>query len=109
MFNLKEIMLRAWRLYRSNKGLSFAESLRRSWLSAKAEPINAARIERAKAEAGITEEVKTWSGWRDAGREVIHGSTALFGVALIWGAKGYGAIYNARFFGLSQTCEAGAQ
>ena len=109
MFNLKEIMLRAWRLYRSNKGLSFAESLRRSWLSAKAEPINAARIERAKAEAGITEEVKTWSGWRDAGREVIHGSTALFGVSLIWGAKGYGAIYNARFFGLSQTCVAGAQ
>ena len=105
MFNLKEIMLRAWRLYRENEELNFSEALHRSWLSAKAEPINAERITEAKAAAGITEETNTWYGWRQLGREVIHGSKALFGAALIWGSKGDGAVYNARFFGISQTSE----
>lgn len=105
MFNLKEIMTRAWRLYRDNEDITFSEALHRSWLSAKAEPINAERITEAKAAAGITEETNTWSGWRKLGREVIHGSKALFGAALIWGSKGDGAIYNARFFGISQTAE----
>lgn len=63
------------------------------------EPINA---ESAKAAAGITEEVRTWSGWRELGYEVMHGSKALFGCVLIWGSKGDGAVYNARFFGASQ-------
>ena len=109
MFNLREIMLRAWRLYRANEEMSFSEALHRSWISAKAEPINAARIEEAREAAGISEEARTWSGWRELGREVIHGSKALFGAALIWGSKGDGAVYNARFFGLSQTVEIGAQ
>lgn len=109
MFNLKEIMLRAWRLYRNNGGeLTFAECLHRSWISAKAEPINAERIEAAKMEAGISEEVQTWSGWKEVGREVIHGSKALFGCDLIWGSRGDGAIYKARFFGISQTAELAA-
>lgn len=109
MFNLREIMLRAWRLYRDNGGeLTFAEALHRSWISAKAEPINAERIDTAKREAGITEEARTWSGWKAAGREVIHGSKALFGCELIWGSRGDGAIYKARFFGLSQTAELAA-
>lgn len=106
MFNLREIMLRAWKLFRSNQELSFSEALHRSWISAKAEPVNAARIAEAKAAAGIDEETRTWSGWREVGREVIHGSKALFGASLIWGSKGDGAVYNARFFGLSQTAEA---
>lgn len=105
MFNLSQIMLRAWRLYRENEGLTFSEALHRSWISAKAEPVNAQRIEEAKAEAGITEEARTWSEWRKLGREVIHGSKALFGADLIWGSKGDGAVYKARFFGISQTAE----
>lgn len=105
MFNLREIMLRAWRLYRENEELTFAEALHRSWISAKAEPVNAERIEAAKAEAGIAEECNTWSGWKKLGREVIHGSKALFGANLIWGSRGDGATYKARFFGLSQTAE----
>lgn len=100
-YDLRVIMLRAWSLYRKG-GLTFSEALHRSWLITKAEPINAARVEEAKAAAGITEDVKTWSGWKDAGFEVIHGSKALFGVSLIWGSRGDGAVYNARFFGLSQ-------
>ena len=100
-YNLSKIMSHAWRLFRK-LAISFAEALHRAWISAKDEPVNAQRIADAKAAAGIEEEVKTWSGWRDLGFEVIHGSKALFGVDLIYGAKGDGAIYKARFFGASQ-------
>ena len=101
-YNLSHIMTRAWRLYRKEKVLSFGEALHRSWLSAKAEPVNADRVQAAKELAGITEECMTWSGWREAGFEVVHGSKALFGCDLIHGSKGDGAIYRARFFGQSQ-------
>ena len=87
-YNLQKIMLRAWRLYREKKELSFAECLHRAWLSAKAEAINAKRIEEAKATAGV-----------------IHGSKALFGTELIWGSRGDGKAYKARFFGRSQVHE----
>lgn len=100
-YDLKAIMLRAWKNFRKG-GMSFAEALHRAWLSAKAEPINAARIEAAKAEAGISEETNTWAGWKALGFEVIHGMKALFGCDLIYGSKGDGAIYKARFFGASQ-------
>ena len=103
-YNLRKIMLRAWKVYRQNKekGISFAESLHRAWLSAKAEEVNAKRIKTAKQAAGITEETNTWAGWKNLGYEVIHGSKALFGATLIWGSKGDGAEYKARFFGASQ-------
>ncbi len=101
MYNLREIMLRAWANFRKG-GITFGEALHRSWLSEKAAPVNAAIIEEAKAEAGIEEECRTWSEWKKLGFEVIHGSKALFGCDLIYGAKGDGAIYKARFFGLSQ-------
>ena len=94
-------MLRAWELFRKG-GISFSEALHRAWMSAKAEPVNAARIEAAKAAAGIVEAVNTWAGWKSLGFEVIHGSKALFGADLIHGSKGDGAIYKARFFGASQ-------
>ena len=100
-YDLRKIMLAAWKIYRKG-GQSFSESLHRAWISAKAEPVNAERIETAKAAAGITEETNTWSGWQKLGFEVIHGSKALFGCDLIYGSKGDGAIYRARFFGLSQ-------
>lgn len=100
-WNLSEIMSHAWRIFRKLE-ISFAEALHRAWISAKAHPVNAERIEAAKQAAGIVEEVRTWSGWREAGFEVQHGSKALFGVDLIYGSKGDGAIYKARFFGASQ-------
>lgn len=100
-YNLREIMKRAWTLFRK-LSVSFAECLHRAWITAKALEINAQRIEAAKAAAGITEETKTWSGWKESGYEVRHGSKALFGCSLIWGARGDGAEYKARFFGASQ-------
>lgn len=100
-YNLKAIMLRAWRNYRKG-GLTFSEALHRAWLSEKAAPVNAQRIEAAKAEAGISEECNTWSGWRDLGYIVIHGSKALFKAVLIHGSKGDGATYTGSFFSRSQ-------
>lgn len=101
-YNLKTIMRQAWRNFRRNKTLSFGECLHRAWLTAKAEEINAERIRQAKAAAGIQEETNTWNGWKQLGYEVIHGSRFVFGAELIWGSRGDGAIYNARFFGRSQ-------
>ena len=101
-YNLRNIMLRAWELYRKNDNLSFAECLHRAWVSEKSISINEERIRIAKENAGIVEDTETWFGWKQLGYEVIHGSKALFGCDLIWGSKGDGAIYKARFFGRSQ-------
>lgn len=100
-YNLSKIMKKAWEIFRKAK-ITFAESLHRAWLSAKAVEINQNRIVRAKAAAEVTEETNTW---KKLGYEVIHGSKALFGADLIWGSKGDGAIYKARFFGRSQVQE----
>lgn len=100
-YNLSEIMHKAWELFRK-LGISFSECLHRAWGSAKAEPVNAARVQEAMEAAGIGEEVNTWSHWKELGYEVIHGSKALFGVDLIWASKGDGKTYKARFFGASQ-------
>ena len=78
-------------------------------MSAKAIPINEQRIAAAKAASGVSEDVQTWSGWQQLGYEVIHGSKALFGVDLIYGSKGDGAAYKARFFGASQVQPVTAQ
>ena len=101
-YNLSKIMLKAWKVYRSGKQISFGEALHRAWLSAKAEEINAKRIETAKQTAGITEEINTFAKWKELGYKVVHGSKALFGCSLIWGSRGDGATYKASFFGRSQ-------
>lgn len=101
-YNLSRIMSWAWKIFRKYT-ISFGEALHRAWLSEKAEPINAERIERAKAEAGVSEAVNTWAGWKALGREVLHGSKAVFQVDLIHGSKGDGAIYRASFFTVLQT------
>ncbi|MFR6581359.1 MAG: hypothetical protein ACLURP_04570 [Ruminococcus sp.] len=59
-------------------------------------------LNRAEAAAGITEEINTYTGWKQLGYEVLHGSKALFNCCLIWGSRGDGATYKASFFGESQ-------
>ena len=61
-YDLKKIMLNAWKNYR-RYNISFAEALHRAWLSAKAEEINAERIKRSKEAADVTEDTNTWVGW----------------------------------------------
>ena len=101
-YNLSKIMLKAWKVYRSGKQISFGEALHRAWLSAKAEEINVKRIETVKQAAGITEEINTFAKWKELGYKVVHGSKALFGCSLIWGSRGDGVTYKASFFGKSQ-------
>lgn len=104
-YNLSKIMTKAWAIFRraaKKAAISFSEALHRAWLSAKSEPINAARVEAAKVEANISEECNTWAGWKSLGYEVIHGSKAIFKAVLIHGSKGDGATYTASFFSRSQ-------
>ena len=101
-WNLSKIMIRAWKNFRNLTGITFGEALHRAWITAKAASINEERIREAKAAAEVTEETNTWSGWKALGYEVIHGSKALFGADLIYGSRGDGAVYKARFFGASQ-------
>lgn len=101
MYNLHEIMSRAWKNFRKG-GMSFSEALHRAWISAKAAPINAQRIREAKAAAGIAGQAETWAGWKRLGYEVIHGSKALFSCTLIHGSRGDNATYKASFFGIDQ-------
>lgn len=104
-YDLSKIMSKAWAIFRkaaSKAAISFSEALHRAWLSAKVEPINAARVEAAREAAGISEECNTWAGWKSIGFEVVHGSKALFQAVLIYGSKGDGATYTASFFSRSQ-------
>ena len=101
-YNLHDIVCKAWKLFR--KGVAaFAECLHRAWASAKAQPINDKRIHEAQQDAGITEPVNTWAGWKAQGREVLHGAKAAFQVLLIYASKGDGASYKASFFPESLT------
>lgn len=100
-YDLSAIMRRAWIIFRK-AGISFAEALQRAWSSAKARPINAETIRRAKEAANVTEETHTWAEWQSLGYEVVRGSKALFRVVLIWASKGDGKQYAASFFGASQ-------
>lgn len=59
-YDLSAIMRRAWIIFRK-AGISFAEALHRAWSSAKARPINAETIRRAKEAANVTEETHTWA------------------------------------------------
>lgn len=92
-YNLSKIMSAAWKIFRKIK-TTFSEALRIAWANTK--------IQRAaKATAGITEETHTWSGWKNAGYEVIHESKALF-KAIITDPTTKNGTRTVAYFGLSQ-------
>ena len=106
-YNLKEIMSKAWELFRKAhlKIKDFAEALRRAWALAKCADNNAKLIEEAIKKSGVTERVKTWYAWTLEGREVIHESKCLFQVTVEDPTRGIGKTRVLSFFGLSQTAE----
>ena len=61
-------------------------------------------LEKKKMNAAhwCVEQVNTWTGWKTAGFEVLHGAKALFQVVLIHSSKGDSQTYRASFFGASQ-------
>lgn len=67
-YNLKNIMNKAWNLFRANFG-TFSDCLKQAWEEAK-ELVSAVKI--------IGAEVRTWFGWKQMGFEVMHGSKAVF-------------------------------
>ena len=98
-YNRKSIMAAAWKIFR--KGVhSFAVALRMAWANAKAHIA-------AKAEAGITEETHTWSGWKELGYEVIHESKALYKAIITDPATKSGTRVTC-YFGASQVQPIGA-
>ena len=98
-YNLRSIMSAAWKIFR--KGIqSFAVALRMAWANAKAHNT-------AKAEAGISEETHTWSGWKSLGYEVIHESKALYKAILSDPATKSGTRVTC-YFGASQVQPIGA-
>ena len=95
-------MLKAWKVYRSSKQISFGEALHRAWLSAKSKRKSMQRIETAKQAAGITEEINTFAKWKELGYKVVHGSKALFDVLLSGEAEEMGQHIKPVSFGKSQ-------
>ena len=92
-YDLSQIMSAAWRFY--HKGIqTFARALRLAWANAKAHSA-------AKAAAGVTGETHTWSGWRQLGYEVAHGSKAMYQVILADPATKSGS-RAVSYFGSSQ-------
>ena len=70
----RAVMEEAWSLYR--KGIQdFSQALSLAWENAKTR-------REAKETAGITEETRTWAGWKDQGFEVIHESRCLYRATL---------------------------
>ena len=94
-------MHKAWTIFHKY-GIRFSEALHRAWNSAKAQAVNAARIEAAKAAAGCREDARTWKDWQNIGYKVKTGEKALYKALLVWASKGDGAEYTASFFGRSQ-------
>lgn len=110
-YDLSSIMRRAWAIFRKSTkaAITFGDALRRAWAAAKAAPTNAARIEAARIEAGITVAIDTWAHWRDLGYEVIHGSKAVLQVVLDAPSKGIGKTFRASFFSADQVVPLGTQ
>ena len=59
-YDKSRIMKSAWKIAKDN-GLGMSEALWRAWLCA---DLNGLFVDQAKADAGITEEVHSWAGWK---------------------------------------------
>ena len=104
-YNLSKIMRKAWEIFRKFENIAFGEALHRAWNTAKEADENAEIIAKAIEDSGVTEEVKTWYGWKMVAREVIHESKCLFQCIVKDSARGDGKTRVLSFFGISQTAE----
>lgn len=92
-YNLRSIMIAAWRLYRSGTD-SFSLALRIALANEKARHA-------AQEAAGITEESHTWAGWKKLGYEVRHQSKAIYQATITDPATKSGT-RKTSYFGRSQ-------
>ena len=92
-YDLSSIMKAAWGIFR--KGVaSFSVALRMAWANAKTH--NA-----AKDAAGMSEETRSWYGWKERGYEVRHESKCLDQAVIADPATKSGT-RKTSYFGLSQ-------
>lgn len=105
-YDLSALMRKAWHIFKktaAKKAIAFGEALRLAWRWLKVQASNAAKIETAAAEAGVTGEYHSWAGWQSLGREVIHGSKAIFQVEVDTPERGEGKTFRKSFFVVDQT------
>lgn len=99
-YNLSTIMKCAWKIFR-NANMTFSEALKMAWRNAKA-------VVSAMIKSEIKERMKTWYGWTQEDREVIHDSKAVLKV-VIEDLKTKSGFRTLSYFTESQTCELGTQ
>lgn len=99
VYNKRAIMLEAHRFFRDGRFGTFAECLEKAWENAKKY--------KALAE-GIGETVRTWYGWTQVGREVLHGQTTV-GQIEVWETLKKRVRTIKSYFTYEQTCELGTQ
>lgn len=99
VYDKRAIMYEAHRFFRDGRFGTFAECLQKAWENAKV-------IKGFAEEVG--EEVHTWYGWTQLGREVLHGQKTI-GQVEVWDnlKKRVRAIKS--YFTFEQTCELGTQ
>lgn len=99
-YNLSTIMKCAWKIFRNAK-MTFSDALKMAWRNAKT-------IVNAMIKSEIKEHMKTWYGWTEVGREVIHDSKCVLKVA-IEDLKTKSGFRTLCYFTESQTCVLGTQ
>lgn len=104
-YDLSALMSLAWEIFRNKakKCDTFAEALKRAWACFDVGDSNREKVETAKRENGITEEVHTWFVWTLYGRKVKHDEKNVFQVLLDTPENGIGKTYMTSYFTYSQT------
>lgn len=92
-FSKRNIMKNAWALVKA-KAMTISQALKKAWADTKAVVLS-------------TVEVNTWYGWKMLGREVIHGSKAMFQTIVADNTKNGTRVLS--YFSFDQTCELGTQ
>ena len=104
-YDLSALMSLAWEIFRKpkNEGITFSKALKRAWACFDVGDENRKAREDAYVASGLTEEVRTYTGWLDIGRRVMHEQKAVFQVVYKTPERGLGKTYTVSFFAYSQT------
>ena len=104
-YDLSALMTLAWEIFRNKakKCATFSEALKRAWACFDVGDSNREKVENAKREHSITEEIHTWFVWTLHGRKVKHDEKNVFQVLLDTPENGIGKTYMTSYFTYSQT------
>lgn len=97
MFNKSKIMYTAWDFVKANRSDNMSDALVKAWHNAKT--INAI------SNNGV---LNSWYGWKEQGREVIHGSKCI-AQATLFDVNTKNGTRVVSYFSAEQTCLEGEQ